>query len=390
MANANGKKVTEQGIGYPEPVETRSERAGSPRPSSSYRSAPPAGNQADVQINTTGIKPRRNIKNIDISVEDIEKNVNKSHRVHSRLNAVSQLKRCDSLNTKKKRKVSEIQPEELSLESHIIKKKEDPVAFVLMEALELIAKCSRDLNKLIEDSPTTKKEIKETSAKLKKAAEVVGRKSTKEWLEARKWGHIDMPKYDVECQANMRINRMDTGVQTAPWRMNAVNNLDLDYANSLAKWKEIETLKWNDEVFRNTQVKFGNPLVAHDTTTKVILVEPEDPNMENSIQKMFRDRYPELVNLNEEFGLLEEITKVGPKQVCRKVIKATHNGTDEDIWNKLIRIREGTASGETIAIHQLKCMTVPRLRKMVECIFHKKGKKSLFTPIVKIMNRRLI
>ncbi|KAJ8933806.1 hypothetical protein NQ314_013778 [Rhamnusium bicolor] len=154
--------------------------------------------------------------------------------------------------------------------------------------------------------------------------------------------------------------------------------------NSLEKWKEEEIKTWDENIFTNTEIKVGNPLATKDDVAKTVLVEPTDPKMEKSIQELYRETYPELDDIIDDFGTLEQVTRVkcqAPKNYTRKtIIKICHNSTDEDLWEKISRLRDETTDFEWIALHQVTCMSPQRLQKMVECIFFgKMTKVCLFT-----------
>ena len=68
---------------------------------------------------------------------------------------------------------------------------------------------------------------------------------------------------------------------------------------------------------------------------QVVLIEPEDPKMEKSIQKQYREKYPELTDLKEDFEVIEQITKIRSQNpdayTRRKIIKISHDNTDRTL-----------------------------------------------------------
>jgi hypothetical protein len=69
--------------------------------------------------------------------------------------------------------------------------------------------------------------------------------------------------------------------------------------------------------------------------------------------------------------VLEQTTQLeGAEPIRRKVFRIGHSGTDQDVWKKINRLREETRNEERIAIHHVQCMSVQRLQKMVETVFH--------------------
>ncbi|CAG9764433.1 unnamed protein product [Ceutorhynchus assimilis] len=82
---------------------------------------------------------------------------------------------------------------------------------------------------------------------------------------------------------------------------------------------------WVEEVFSNTEVKVGNPLDTKDGVIKMTCIEPEDVNMDKGVQKTFRDKHPELIEIDEDFGIIELENKIRPnygdnihKRKCHK------------------------------------------------------------------------
>lgn len=144
--------------------------------------------------------------------------------------------------------------------------------------------------------------------------------------------------------------------------------------DNLDKWKEITKEEWHEEIFTNTEVTVGNPITAENINTKVTLVEPDDPLMKTSIQSLYKENYPELVRAKGAFEVLEQINKLRSegteKSVQKKIIKITHNGIEEELWESFRKLREETVNETLVAIHHVKNIKMIRLRKMVECIFH--------------------
>jgi hypothetical protein len=79
--------------------------------------------------------------------------------------------------------------------------------------------------------------------------------------------------------------------------------------DTLQKWKEVEERTGEERVFSNTVIT-GNPVTASDRAVKVVLTEPEIPKMDTIIQKICRDRSPKLADAIEDFGILEQISKI--------------------------------------------------------------------------------
>jgi hypothetical protein len=124
-------------------------------------------------------------------------------------------------------------------------------------------------------------------------------------------------------------------------------------------------------------VVVGTPFETKDDVTKVVLVEPEDRDMDKGIQRVFRERYPELRFGDREVDVVEQTTRVRsqlPGEVARrKVVKIMHDGMEGDLWRKFCELRKETESDVRVAMHHVNSMGTERLRKMAEAVFHGTG-----------------
>ncbi|KAJ3661610.1 hypothetical protein Zmor_005998 [Zophobas morio] len=322
-------------------------------------------------------------------------------RIYS-VSAIEQLRRSNSCSTPeddRKRKRGETTPHK----EEILKKKENPTAFVLLETLNMIKKHIEDLSKKIEENPNTKREIKDIALALRKQKAVLLRDTTREWLEEHRWEVFEMPKYDVESQTEeaesskleQQINALEAKIaemaeekevirkeleeakQKIETLQNHENRTDsvssVKGINTYEGWKLIERHRWDDNIYIRSEIKVGNPLETKDSVVKVVIVEPEDLERNISIQKIYRDRFPELMSVDEDFEVLEQITRTRTKErgelAQRKIIKVTYDGTEQNLWDQLQKVKDETAANEWVALHHVKNMTVQNMRKMVECVF---------------------
>jgi hypothetical protein len=176
--------------------------------------------------------------------------------------------------------------------------------------------------------------------------------------------------------AQTKTKTCDAGTQTTVWNHGAEvatvgSTKDI---NSFADFKAVADLKWDQAAFKNVSVKVGNPLNTPHSTVKCVLVDPGDPDMTFSIQRMFRDRAPELSGMKEELGVIEQITRKrspegGWVESSQKIVKIHHDGSDHSVWERLQALREETRGDSAIAIHHILSMSEDRLKKMVESVF---------------------
>lgn len=130
-------------------------------------------------------------------------------------------------------------------------------------------------------------------------------------------------------------------------------------------------MRWEQDLFKQTEITVGNPLTTDDQTTKVVLFEPTDKEMNSSIQRLYRDKFPELTSIKDEFEVIEQITKIkseheGTKLSTKKIIKVQHDKNTKDIWEKLKRIREETLTDKRVALHHTNNITPEKLQMMTE------------------------
>jgi hypothetical protein len=107
----------------------------------------------------------------------------------------------------------------------------------------------------------------------------------------------------VQVDLNSELRTCETGA----WS-NSTNELKtLEKTDTFEQWGAIASKKWREDLFTNTVVVVGTPFETKDDVTKVVLVEPEDGIW--SIQRAFRERYPELRFFEQELDVVEQKLK---------------------------------------------------------------------------------
>lgn len=302
--------------------------------------------------------------------------IKKSLLPHSRLNPQSQLQRCNSLGSSsqlKKRKLLDTSID--STNTDPVKVVENPIAFNLIEALQMNIKYIQELTRTVEENTNTKREIKSLVDKLKRTVEIFKRDSTKEWLETHRFDKAEPQMFDVDIQVNIKTREQkDISTQTVAWTRggNPIIN-SLEGINTLEDFKKVENFQWTKEIYTKSEIKVGNPLNTRDDVTKVVLVEPENKRMQNGIANLYCTTFPELAQIDEDFAVVEQSTTIKTKNnkepIKKKIIKAVYKRDDDDIWNVLQKVRHEVTGINWIALHHVDFMTVERLRKMTEVIF---------------------
>lgn len=292
---------------------------------------------------------------------------------HSRLNFFSQAQRCNSMSGHKKRKTLDSSLDESFQE--VLNVVPDPTAFTINDSVKMLTSLCRNLEKVVEANNNTKKEIKDITERMKRQVDTLNTESVKEWFKTHKYFKPEIPVYDVDTQVNLKANMKDNETQTNTWTINK-DTIVLEVVENFEDWQNIKDKKFPEEIFINTETKIGSPLNTKDIVTKIVIVEPTDKEMSQSIQKIYKDKYPALVTpTNKEIQILEIETIVtidGQKSnIKEKIIKTEYDGSEKGIWNKLVKIKDNTKEDEWIALHHVNCMDLDMFQKMVETIFHK-------------------
>lgn len=165
---------------------------------------------------------------------------------------------------------------------------------------------------------------------------------------------------------------------------NLISNLDNNtQANSMVatiageisydRLMDLMNKPWTNEVYQRTETTNGSPLQTKDHVIKVVIIEPTDQQMNKSIQRAYRERYPELATATGDFAVLEQTTYIrhmnNREKVMRKLVKLEYDGSTQDLWDKILQLKEEVVSAEWVALHHVDILTVTQFRKMVELAF---------------------
>lgn len=104
-----------------------------------------------------------------------------------------------------------------------------------------------------------------------------------------------------------RAVHADAAVQAT---VNEDENLSIEIFNARTRYKEGKLNKenltqlvattWPDTSYENTELKERNPLVMERHVDLTIVTKLDEGKMDKGILKQFGERYPELMDLNEE------------------------------------------------------------------------------------------
>ncbi|CAH0561746.1 unnamed protein product [Brassicogethes aeneus] len=143
---------------------------------------------------------------------------------------------------------------------------------------------------------------------------------------------------------------------------------------SYEDFTKIEDRPWAETLFKNTEIRTGDPTTCKESTIKVVLIEPRD-EMTESIQKIYKNKYPELGEMKQDYGSLHRVTKIRTdmEEVSKEeqeVFKIKTTDDNKDIWEKLCRLKVDTEDESCLAMHHLNMVSLAKLQKITEAIFH--------------------
>ncbi|XP_074035194.1 uncharacterized protein [Leptinotarsa decemlineata] len=243
----------------------------------------------------------------------------------------------------------------------------EQVEEILAEMRKESEREGEDKNSKISEENDEEKSVAEEEAK-RAAEKIEEMKITIQKLEKElEKEKEDRKKREGECKCMSKV-------------ISEIPDIEIKYDNYL----EMEKYEWGEEAFRKTKITVGNPLETGDEVTKVVMVDPGDEDMSAGIQKMYKEKYPELAGIKEEIEVMEQITKTRRtgKQTRKKVIEVKLDGTHEGTWRRLKQLREETKEDEEICLHHIKSMKLKAFQKMVEAVFNQgMTKVGIYTPV---------
>lgn len=109
-------------------------------------------------------------------------------------------KRCDSWSgdNERKRKLRDSMGAE-----EITKRKEDPTAFVIVEAINCLKHGITSLVPFAKER-NCKKEIKDITVKLEKTVSTLNLSSGRQWLEKNRFDRAETMTFEVDCQTDFK------------------------------------------------------------------------------------------------------------------------------------------------------------------------------------------
>ncbi|KAJ3661608.1 hypothetical protein Zmor_005996 [Zophobas morio] len=125
-----------------------------------------------------------------------------------------------------------------------------------------------------------------------------------------------------------------------------VTKQEISAADNREKFDKIKNNVWEQSVFENVEIVVGNPLSETKSECMIVIAEPRDPDMNRSIQKTYRDSYPEMAEMRNNFEIIEKTIKTRNiknkdevREITREIIKIKATDTKDHLWDLLKRVR---------------------------------------------------
>lgn len=377
-------KITAQRRETLVPVGEAGEREGPHRPLASYLSASRVRDQAEMPISATetmekrvgekeiGTPTTQKIKKLSTVVSPSEyftPGKTPQREISKNITFLDFTWDEDEHKSVKRKRV----------EGHSTENIDDSADIKLKRKLKnLLARMDKEikhLRKVTRENQNTKKEIKEIAANLN---------SINSGIMTEEMQNILFVKVTEELNENMekKVETACVGTQTErdiEGQANGGELREIGEINNLEEFLREEPKKWEENLFTCTEIKVGNPLETETKTVKVVWVEPGDPEMQKSVQSLYAKRFPNIMEFDENFEVIEQILRRKSGQQkdnsVQKIIKIKGEHSDTEVWNYLKKIREETEGEQEVALHHLESMSINKFAKMTEVNFRGSGCK---------------
>ncbi|CAH1115645.1 unnamed protein product [Psylliodes chrysocephalus] len=124
---------------------------------------------------------------------------------------------------------------------------------------------------------------------------------------------LDPAEFDSETNENCDTQTLNTKTtaeaftQTAPRHDQNEKTIvnTVEGIGTLEEFERVERMEKKKDINTQMSVIIGNPLNTDDQTVKVTLVEPNNQEMQYGIQRMYKDKYSELLNMKGPLEVME-------------------------------------------------------------------------------------
>ena len=243
-----------------------------------------------------------------------------------------------------------------------------------VKLLKQMEKEARKLEKVVSENPNTKKEVKEIAAAMRS---IVAQMTTTEmWSMVRT---TRPPKHDTAPAGAVIAKKPDTKeiatqTETPPTKTEKPKQLQksqLSAAKDYAGYQDLKKYEWPEDLCTVEHREGTEPPPSYD-----LVVWDEGEKRCPQTKQMFQ-KHPELEELSGQVTYLYLTTKKveadGKTDVTEKILtKVETDGTEEDCFGKLLQVKEFMAKNgrATLALYPpVDEGNGDTLRRMAECVF---------------------
>lgn len=289
------------------------------------------------------------------------------------------------------------------------KRQKCPAVFTLQEAIAGISKAFKEMEQFVE-LKNTKTEIKEKSSILRKYINTLNKDIIRNFIQENQFEKLEKMTYDADVQVDMHSETepktlMDEIQRLREENKNTKKELEkmklkmeelersklpekqvgaveiglenIIGINSFEEYKRISIQEWGEHCFTNVRIQTGNPLQNTDEGCPMVLVHNDDRQMNESIQKLYRDRYPELMFMNKEVDKLDTISSRTDDssqtiETKRTIIKVNTSGEERELYERFVTVKEIIDKNnlkKTIITHRVKGIDLGTQRKLAQAVF---------------------
>ena len=256
--------------------------------------------------------------------------------------------------------------------------------------LKAIEKDTRTLNQLVRENTNTKRDFREIAIKLRSTVSmittvemlsVVGKPIITQDVEDEDAGKI----YRKEVSTQTETVNQDTGREKAEEK---ITRELIERCRTYYQYEEIKELDWEQEAYIKTNVIEGNPITHEREQDLMTWIDKEDINMEKGIQKMIRERFPELAGQNKSVYVVNQrkvINQEGEvRETTRHVLSVEMGDTEEQLYENMTtainKLNEKARRKAAISSDEVDMGA--KLRKMLECIlWDKELEVDIYIPV---------
>jgi hypothetical protein len=178
---------------------------------------------------------------------------------------------------------------------------------------------------------------------------------------------------DMDGPMERRVKTTEVSTQTGQ-----ITREQVWKASTYEEYASIVSEKWEDPCYTVTEIVEGNPLQAARDTDLTVWVKKSD-DMEKGLPRMFKERYPELAELEgNRVASIETSVRYGDKEKCtseRVITRMVAEMEERDYFNDLHQLRLAMVwkRRKKVAIPKPDIGGLQRFRRMVERIFGPHG-----------------